>query len=101
MSQRKGNSNRCIYIDIDGIVLSRQGSGAFVAKESAPTLRLPLAVPPAVGRVAGRKMPYRNESDLVGPIGFRELNFHGTPDGLPLDPAVAMRESADDEPAED
>lgn len=53
-----------------------------------------------VGRVAGRKMPYRNESDLVGPIGFRELNFHGTPDGLPLDPAVAMRESADDEPAE-
>ena len=52
-----------------------------------------------VGRVAGRKMPYRNESDLVGPIGFRELNFHGTPDGLPLDPAVAMRESARDEPA--
>ena len=51
-----------------------------------------------VGRVASRKMPYRNESDLVGPIGFRELNFHGTPDGLPLDPAVAMRESADDEP---
>ncbi len=53
-----------------------------------------------VGRVAGRKMPYRNESDLVGPIGFRELNFHGTPDGLPLDPAVAMRESAHDEPPE-
>jgi pimeloyl-ACP methyl ester carboxylesterase len=53
-----------------------------------------------VGRVASRKMPYRNESDLVGPIGFRELNFHGTPDGLPLDPAVAMRESAADEPAE-
>ena len=53
-----------------------------------------------VGRVASRKMPYRNESDLVGQIGFRELNFHGTPDGLPLDPAVAMRESAEDEPAE-
>jgi pimeloyl-ACP methyl ester carboxylesterase len=53
-----------------------------------------------VGRVAGRKMPYRNESDLVGPIGFRELNFHGTPDGLPLDPAVAMRESIPDEPAD-
>lgn len=52
-----------------------------------------------VGRVAGRKLPYRNESDLVGSIGFRELNFHGTPDGLPLDPAVAMRESADEEPA--
>ena len=53
-----------------------------------------------VGRVAGRKVPYRNESDLVGPIGFRELNFHGTPDGLPLDPAVAMRESTGEEPAE-
>ncbi len=53
-----------------------------------------------VGRVASRKLPYRNESDLVGPIGFRELNFHGTPDGLPLDPAVAMRESADGEPAD-
>lgn len=52
-----------------------------------------------VGRVASRKVPYRNESDLVGPIGFRELNFHGIPDGLPLDPAVAMRESADEEPA--
>ncbi|MEI6253740.1 MAG: alpha/beta fold hydrolase [Mycobacteriaceae bacterium] len=52
-----------------------------------------------VGRVASRKMPYRNESDLVGTIGFRELNFHGTPDGLPLDPALAMRESAPDEPA--
>lgn len=48
-----------------------------------------------VGRLASRKMPYRNESDLVGPIGFRELNFHGTPDGLPLDPAVAVRESED------
>ena len=53
-----------------------------------------------VGRVAGRKMPYRNESDLVGPIGFRELNFHGTPDGLPLDPAVAVRESVPDESAD-
>lgn len=52
-----------------------------------------------VGRVAGRKMPYRNESDLVGSIGFRELNFQGTPDGLPLDPAVAVRESVTDEPA--
>jgi hypothetical protein len=34
----------------------------------------------------------------VGPIGYRELNFHGTPDGLPLDPAVAMRESDLDAP---
>lgn len=47
-----------------------------------------------IGQAAARKLPYRNESDLVGPIGFRELNFHGVPDGLPLDPAVAMRESA-------
>ena len=41
--------------------------------------------------LTSRKLPYRNEADLVGAIGFRELNFHGTPDGLPLDPAVAMR----------
>ena len=48
-----------------------------------------------IGRqVEAGKVPYRNESDLVGPIGFRELNFHGVPDGLPLDPAVAMRDSA-------
>jgi len=41
-----------------------------------------------------RKVPYRNESDLVGAIGFRELNFAGTPDGLPLDPAIALRDIA-------
>ena len=51
-----------------------------------------------IGQAATRKMPYRNEADLVGPIGFRELNFHGIPDGLPLDPAVAMRESAPGDP---
>ncbi len=51
-----------------------------------------------IGQAASRKMPYRNEADLVGPIGFRELNFHGVPDGLPLDPAVAMRQSAPAEP---
>ena len=51
-----------------------------------------------VGRLASRKMPYRNESDLVGPIGYRELNFHGIPDGLPLDPAVAMRDADLDAP---
>lgn len=45
-----------------------------------------------------RKVPYRNETDLVGPIGYRELNFHGTPDGLPLDPAIAMREYAGGNP---
>lgn len=54
-----------------------------------------------IGRqVESRNVPYLNETDLVGAIGFRELNFHGTPDGLPLDPAVAMRESvAGDPPA--
>lgn len=52
----------------------------------------------SMGKVAeltvGRKAPYRNETDLVGRIGYRELNYGGTPDGLPLDPAVAMREFA-------
>ncbi len=41
-----------------------------------------------------RKAPYRNEADLVGRIGFRELNYGGVPDGKPLDPAVAFRELA-------
>jgi proline iminopeptidase len=39
-----------------------------------------------------RKAPYRNEPDLVGRIGFRELNYGAVPDGKPLDPAVAFRE---------
>ena len=39
-----------------------------------------------------RKVPYRNETDLVGRIAFRELDYAAEPDGLPLDPAVAMRE---------
>lgn len=47
-----------------------------------------------IGRaLAHRPVPYRNESDLVGMIGFRELNFGDVPDGLPLDPAVVMREA--------
>ncbi len=41
-----------------------------------------------LGRMATRKVPYRNESDLVGRIAFRELNYAGVPDGLPLDPAL-------------
>lgn len=41
-----------------------------------------------------RKMPYRHEPDLVGRIGFRELNYGAIPDGKPLDPAVAFREMA-------
>jgi pimeloyl-ACP methyl ester carboxylesterase len=49
----------------------------------------------AARSMTDRKVPYRNESDLVGAIGFRELNFAGTPDGLPLDPAIAMRDIAD------
>ncbi|MCW2651626.1 MAG: proline iminopeptidase [Mycobacterium sp.] len=39
-----------------------------------------------------RKAPYHNEADLVGRIGFRELNYAGMPDGKPLDPAVAFRQ---------
>ncbi len=38
------------------------------------------------------KAPYRHEPDLVGRIGFRELNYGPVPDGGPLDPAVAFRE---------
>jgi pimeloyl-ACP methyl ester carboxylesterase len=41
-----------------------------------------------------RKAPYRHEPDLVGRIGFRELNYGAIPDGKPLDPAVAFREFA-------
>jgi pimeloyl-ACP methyl ester carboxylesterase len=41
-----------------------------------------------------RKAPYHNEPDLVGRIGYRELNYAATPDGKPLDPAEAYREFA-------
>ena len=43
-----------------------------------------------------RKSPYRNEPDLVGRIGYRELNYGAVPDGKPLDQAVAFREFARD-----
>jgi proline iminopeptidase len=43
-----------------------------------------------------RKAPYRHEPDLVGRIGYRELNYGAVPDGKPLDPAVAFREFAVD-----
>ena len=43
-----------------------------------------------------RKAPYRNEPDLVGRIGFRELNYGDVPDGKPLDPAAAYRDFASD-----
>ena len=39
-----------------------------------------------------RKAPYRHEPDLVGRIGFRELNYAAAPDGKPLDPAIAYHE---------
>jgi pimeloyl-ACP methyl ester carboxylesterase len=39
-----------------------------------------------------RKLPYRNEIDLVGRIAFRELDYVGQPDGLPLDPSESMQE---------
>ncbi len=44
--------------------------------------------------VFDRNAPYHHEPDLVGRIGYRELNFAAVPDGKPLDPAVAYRESA-------
>ncbi len=38
-------------------------------------------------------LPFRYEEDLVSRIAFRELDYAATPDGLPLDPAVAEREA--------
>lgn len=46
-----------------------------------------------VGNLLTRKAPYRFEADLVSRIAFRELDYAGEPDGLPLDPAVAIRET--------
>lgn len=40
-----------------------------------------------------RKVPYRFEMDLVNRIAFRELDYGAEPDGLPLDPALAIREA--------
>jgi proline iminopeptidase len=40
-----------------------------------------------------RTAPYRYEIDLVSRIAFRELGYAAEPDGLPLDPAVAVRET--------
>ena len=44
--------------------------------------------------LAGRSTPFHHEPDLVGRIGYRELNYAAVPDGKPLDPALAMREAA-------
>jgi pimeloyl-ACP methyl ester carboxylesterase len=38
-------------------------------------------------------LPFRYEDDLVSRIAFRELDYAAEPDGLPLDPAVTMRET--------
>lgn len=43
--------------------------------------------------LVGRTVPYRYEGDLVSRIAFRELDYASEPDGLPLDPAVAVRET--------
>jgi proline iminopeptidase len=43
--------------------------------------------------VFARKAPYRYENDLVSRIAFRELDYAAEPDGLPLDPAAAIREA--------
>jgi proline iminopeptidase len=40
-----------------------------------------------------RTVPYRYEMDLVNRIAFRELDYAAEPDGLPLDPALAIRET--------
>jgi proline iminopeptidase len=51
-----------------------------------------------IGRLALVKVPYHNEIDLVGRIAFRELDYAGVPDGLPLDPSDALAEMADQIP---
>ncbi|BBX62832.1 alpha/beta hydrolase [Mycobacterium saskatchewanense] len=38
-------------------------------------------------------LPFRYEEDLVSRIALRELDYAAEPDGLPLDPAVAERET--------
>jgi pimeloyl-ACP methyl ester carboxylesterase len=43
--------------------------------------------------VTPAKVPYRYEEDLVSRIAFRELDYAAEPDGLPLDPALAERET--------
>jgi len=43
--------------------------------------------------MVSREAPYRYEIDLVSRIAFRELDYAAQPDGLPLDPAVAARET--------
>ncbi len=42
--------------------------------------------------LVARNVAYRHEIDLVSRIAFRELDCAAEPDGLPLDPALALRE---------
>jgi proline iminopeptidase len=44
-------------------------------------------------KMFAREAPYRYEMDLVSRIAFRELDYAAEPDGLPLDPALAIRET--------
>jgi pimeloyl-ACP methyl ester carboxylesterase len=48
-----------------------------------------------IGKLTMRKAPYRNEVDLVGRIAFRELDYVGEPDGLPLDPSEVLQGMAE------
>jgi pimeloyl-ACP methyl ester carboxylesterase len=48
-----------------------------------------------VSALSTRKVPYHNEFDLAGRIAFRELDYVGKPDGLPLDPSESMRAMRD------
>lgn len=41
-----------------------------------------------------RETSFHHEPDLVERIAYRELNYGATPDGGPIDPAVALREIA-------
>jgi proline iminopeptidase len=52
-----------------------------------------------IDKLVTRKVPFRFEMDLVSRIAFRELDYGSEPDGLPLDPAVGMREKASEAPA--
>ena len=50
-------------------------------------------------RVPRHASPFRHEEDLVNRIAFRELNFAGVPDGLPLDPSIGIAEQNPDRQA--
>ncbi|GAS96736.1 hydrolase [Mycolicibacterium canariasense] len=43
-----------------------------------------------VRRMTHHTAPFHSEDDLVNRIAFRELDFAGVPDGLPLDPSTSL-----------